>query len=75
MCVALMSRTNRRRIGIGLAALALLAGCGEALKQDSAEREFNAWANQIEQSNQANGAVDFEEPSNILARVVPGNGQ
>jgi spermidine/putrescine-binding protein len=70
-----MNKAKRRRIGLGLAGLALLAGCGKALKHDPAEREFNAWANQIEQSNQANGAVDFEEPSNILARVVPDNAQ
>ena len=66
---------SRRRMWIGLAALALLDNCGGSHRQDPAEREFNAWANQVEQDNQANGAVDFEEPSNILARVVPGNGQ
>ena len=67
---------HRRRIAAGLAALALLAGCNRPLKQDKAEREFNAWANQVEQANDndpANGSVDFEEPSNVLARVVPAN--
>jgi hypothetical protein len=71
-------RGDRGRIAIGLAALALLATCNEPATQDSAEREFNAWANQIEQANDhdpANGTVDFEEPSNVLARVVPANGQ
>jgi hypothetical protein len=73
--MARKGKTKRGRIWIGLAAVALLAGCGQALKQDPAEREFNAWANQVEQDNQANGSVDLEEPSNILARVVPDNGQ
>ena len=69
---------NRRRIAIGIAALALIAGCSQPARQDKAEREFNAWANQIEQANEndpANSSVDFEEPSNILARVVPANSQ
>jgi hypothetical protein len=73
-----MTRTGKPNLGgvwIGLAALTLLGGCGPEHQQDSAEREFNAWANQVEQDNQANGSVDFEEPSNILARVVPRNGQ
>ena len=68
----------RRRIAAGLAALALLSGCGPPAEQDKAEREFNAWANQVEQANgndPANGSVDFEEPSNVLARVVPANAQ
>jgi hypothetical protein len=76
--MAQAGRAYRRRIAIGLAALALLAGCSRPLRQDSAEREFNAWANQVQQANDkdpANGSVDFEEPSNVLARVVPANGQ
>jgi outer membrane biogenesis lipoprotein LolB len=70
-----MARTDkaeRRRIGSAALALALLAGCGQAHKPDSAEREFNAWANHVEQSN---GATDFEEPANVMDRVVPPNGQ
>jgi hypothetical protein len=71
-------RRDLPRIAIALAALALLAGCDRTLKQDKAEQEFNAWANQVEQANandQSNAAVDFEEPSNVLARVVPANRQ
>jgi hypothetical protein len=66
---------RRRRLWIGLAALALLDNCAGNHGQDPAEREFNAWADQVEHDNQADGAVDFEEPSNILARVVPANEQ
>jgi outer membrane biogenesis lipoprotein LolB len=76
--VALAGRGDRRRIAIGLAALALLAACSQPREQDQAEREFNAWANQVEQANDndpANGSVDFEEPANVLARVVPANAQ
>lgn len=73
-----MFRSDPRRVWFALAVSALLCGCGGGQGHDSAEREFNDWANQVEQDNQANGAngaVDLEEPSNILARVVPGNGQ
>jgi hypothetical protein len=74
-----MARTSaghRRRIGIMLAALALLAGCNESQKQDSAEREFNAWANDVErQGGNGQAAVDFEEPANVMARVIPTNAQ
>ena len=69
---------ERRRIAIALATLAWLAGCGQQQKEDSAEREFNAWANQIEQAkarDPANAQADFEEPANILERVVPANAQ
>jgi hypothetical protein len=67
---------QRRRIAIALAALAWLAGCAPG--QDPAEREFNAWANQIERdkaADPANAQADFDEPSNILERVVPANAQ
>ena len=76
-----MARTKKLRWGraaAAIAALAMLAGCSQPAQQDSAEREFNAWANQIEQANgddPANSSVDFEEPSNVLARVVPANSQ
>jgi outer membrane murein-binding lipoprotein Lpp len=73
-----MSEGQRRRIGIGLAALALLAGCSSQQKQDAAEREFNAWANQVDQDNangQADAQVGLDEPANILAGGVPANAQ
>jgi outer membrane murein-binding lipoprotein Lpp len=63
---------QRRRIAIVLAALALAAGCGGPQKQDSAEQEFNAWANQVERDNangQADAQIGFDEPANVMARV------
>jgi hypothetical protein len=68
---------QRRRIAIALATLAWLTGCVQQ-GQDPAEREFNAWANQIERdkaADPANAQTDFDEPSNILERVVPANAQ
>jgi hypothetical protein len=58
------------------AALALLAGCGGAQRHNSAENEFNAWANGVEREG-ANGhrSADFEEPANIMDRGGPGNAQ
>ena len=57
-----------------LAGLALLAGCGGPQRHNSAENEFNAWANDIEQRS-ANGQAprDFEEPANVMVRVPPAN--
>ena len=65
---------DRRRIAIGLAGLALLAGCGAAGRHNSAENEFTAWANDVERED-ANGQAipDFEEPANIMARTGGGN--
>jgi hypothetical protein len=59
-----------------LAALSLEAGCGQPQRHNSAENEFNAWANGVEQEgarNQANATLDFEEPTNVMQRVVPAN--
>jgi hypothetical protein len=61
---------------IALAALALLAGCGQTQRHNSAENEFNAWADQLERAKangQAAAPVDFEEPANVMERVVPAN--
>jgi hypothetical protein len=68
---------DQRRIGFAFWALALLAACSQPQKHNSAENEFNAWANQMEQSS-ANGqaaAPDFEEPANVMERVTPANTQ
>jgi uncharacterized lipoprotein YajG len=75
--VAFMARTTKAdwcRIGVVLAALALLAGCSEPSRHNSAENEFTAWANDVERDS-ANGQAtpDFEEPANVMARVVPAN--
>jgi len=72
-----MARTQsglRGRIGIGLAAFLLLAGCGAPRGHNSAENEFTAWANEVERED-ANGQAipDFEEPANIMARTGGGN--
>jgi hypothetical protein len=68
---------GRRRIGIALVALAALAACSQPQRHNSAENEFNAWANQMEHESR-NGqaaAPDFEEPANIMERVTPATGQ
>jgi hypothetical protein len=68
---------SRRRTGIALASLAALAACSQPQRHNSAENEFNAWANQMEHST-ANGqaaAPDFEEPANVMERVTPANTQ
>jgi len=68
---------DRGRIGIALAALASLAACSQPQRHNSAENEFNAWADQMERSY-ANGtaaAPDFEEPANVMERVAPANTQ
>ena len=67
---------HRRRIAIGLALLGWLAACGQPHRHNSAENEFTAWANDVENQS-ANGQADpdFEEPANIMARVVPANSQ
>jgi hypothetical protein len=70
-------KRDRRRIGIALAALAWLAACSQPQKHNSAENEFNAWANQMEHAS-PNGqatAPDFEEPANVMERVTPANTQ
>ena len=67
---------DRRRIGLAFWALALLAACSQPQRHNSAENEFNAWANQVEHSS-ANGAAaapDFEEPANVMERVAPPTG-
>jgi|KBSMisStandDraft_5_1062788.scaffolds.fasta_scaffold928892_2 hypothetical protein len=72
--MALTSKSNRP-LAL-LAALALLAGCGHSQRHNSAENEFNAWANGVEHegaNDQANATVDFEEPTNVMERVVPAN--
>jgi hypothetical protein len=71
------SALDRRRIGIALAALAWLAACGQPQKHNSAENEFNAWANQMEHAspNGQAAAPDFEEPANVMERVTPANTQ
>jgi hypothetical protein len=64
-----------RRLAI-FAALALLAGCSHSQRHNSAENEFNAWANGVEHlpaKDQANATVDFEEPTNVMARTAPPN--
>jgi len=74
--MALTNGRNRRLVP--LAVLALLAGCSPAQRHNSAENEFNAWANGVEQqraNGQANATIDFEEPSNVMQRVVPANAQ
>jgi outer membrane biogenesis lipoprotein LolB len=64
---------DRHRARIALAAVALLASCGAPQRHNSAENEFNAWAGQQERA-QANGqSVDFDEPVNVMDRVVPAN--
>ena len=73
-----MARTQiarRGRLGVGLAAFALLAGCGAPGRHNSAENEFTAWANDVERED-ANGQTtpDFEEPANIMARTNAANG-
>ena len=67
---------HRRRIAIGLALLVCLAACDESHRHNSAENEFTAWANEVENQS-ANGQADpdFEEPANIMARIVPANSQ
>jgi ABC-type glycerol-3-phosphate transport system substrate-binding protein len=69
-------KKDRRRAGIALAALALLAGCSQPHRHNSAENEFTAWANDVERES-ANSQVnpDFEEPANVMARIVPANAQ
>jgi len=60
----------RSRIGIGLAAIALLAGCGGQPRHNAAENEFTAWANQVEREDaNAQTIPDFEEPANIMTRT------
>lgn len=67
---------SRLRIGLALASLASLAACSQPHRHNSAENEFTAWANDVERdSANAQRNPDFEEPANIMARVVPGNGQ
>jgi hypothetical protein len=63
---------DRHRIGFVLAAMALLAGCAPQ-KHNSAENEFNAWAAQVERDRANGQGVDFTEPANVMARVVPAN--
>ena len=73
--MAWTSTGNRRSLAL-LAALALMAGCSPAQRHNSAENEFNAWANGVERESangEGNATVDFEEPSNVMARVVPAN--
>ena len=66
-------RMDRRRSKIALAALAFLAACSAPHRHNSAENEFDAWADERERA-QANGeAVDFEEPANVMDRVAPAN--
>ena len=68
---------DRRRIGLALVALAALAACSQHQHHNSAENEFNAWADQMERAY-ANGtaaAPDFEEPANVLERATPANTQ
>jgi hypothetical protein len=73
--MARATKTDRRRTPLALAALALLAGCSQPGRHNSAENEFTAWANDVERDS-ANGQAtpDFEEPANVMARVVPANG-
>jgi ABC-type glycerol-3-phosphate transport system substrate-binding protein len=68
------SSIYRRRRAALLAALLLLAGCGGPQRHNSAENEFNAWANDVERQD-ANGQAqaDFEEPANVMARAAPAN--
>jgi outer membrane murein-binding lipoprotein Lpp len=76
--MARTSKAHRRHIGAMLVALTLLAGCSHSQRHNSAENEFNAWANGVEHESangQANATVDFEEPTNVMARVVPANAQ
>jgi hypothetical protein len=66
---------SKRRLVL-LAALALLGACNHSQRHNSAENEFNAWANGVEHqgaNGQANATVDFEEPTNVMERVVPAN--
>ena len=73
--MAWRSKSNRRLVL--LAALALSGGCSHSQRHNSAENEFNAWANGVEHESangQGNATVDFEEPTNVLDRVVPANG-
>ena len=61
-----------RRVAIGLAALALLAGCGQPVRHNEAENEFTAWANDVErESANEQASPDFEEPANIMERALP----
>jgi ABC-type glycerol-3-phosphate transport system substrate-binding protein len=74
--MARTTKADRRRIRIALAALALLAGCSQAARHNSAENEFTAWANEVEREDANRQTIpDFEEPANVMARVVPANGQ
>lgn len=74
-----MARASRgKRRFVLLAALALVTGCSNSQRHNSAENEFNAWANGVERENangQANATLDFAEPSNVMQRVVPANAQ
>ena len=68
------TKANRRRFGIGLAALGLLAACGQSQRHNSAENEFNAWASHVEREQANNQATpDFEEPANVMDRATPAN--
>ena len=71
------TKTDRRRIGIGLAASALLMACGASPRHNSAENEFTAWANHVERTSAKNQSIpDFEEPANVMDRAPPtANGQ
>jgi hypothetical protein len=74
--MARSSSAFRRRRILLFATMALLAGCDSRPKHNSAENEFNAWANDVERGS-ANGQApgDFEEPTNVMARTAPANGQ
>jgi ABC-type glycerol-3-phosphate transport system substrate-binding protein len=74
--MAWTTKADRRRIRIALTALALLAGCSQAPRHNSAENEFTAWANEVEREDANRQTIpDFEEPANVMARVVPANAQ
>ena len=67
---------HRRRVAVALTALALIAGCGrQPQRHNEAENEFTAWANDVERESDNGQAAtpDFEEPSNVMERAVPGN--
>ena len=68
------TKAGRFVLAIGLAASAPLAGCDQPLRHNSAENEFTAWANEVERDSANRQATpDFEEPANVMARVVPAN--